>query len=270
MPVEKTEVVTATHHEDWDKIWGSDNVPDWDYLSQVILQVLKDEAGALAGRTILEAGSGTGRISLRLAKAGAMVSLLDNSAKAIAFSKDLFALAGKEPNITCASIESMPYADDAFDVVWNAGVVEHFVGKEQDRVLLEMARVCKRGSVIITINPYAKSVLHSFGRFVIEKMGRYPFGDEVPVASLKEKAEILGCKLKKDEYSIGFIVLWVGMFKRLMLLPMGAIFKPVSFAFNKLFCYLDASAFGKILRKTDLALSRAFGGYLLVTIFEKR
>lgn len=31
------------HHENWDEIWSKDDVPDWDYLSQVILSVLKNE-----------------------------------------------------------------------------------------------------------------------------------------------------------------------------------------------------------------------------------
>lgn len=260
----------ARDHEDWDKIWGSDRVPDWDYLSQVILRILEDEAGPINGKAMLEAGSGTGRISLRLARAGAAATLLDNSARAIDFSSTLFARDGRKAVITCASIDAMPYAADSFDVVWNAGVVEHFIGGEQDRVLKEMARVCRRGGLIVTINPYAKSILHSFGKFVIERMGRYPFGDEVPIITLKDKGGILGCELKKREYSAGFIVLWVGMFKRLTLLPAGKIFRPLERSLNAIACFIDSSFCGKVLRRVDLILSRLFGGYLLVTVFKKR
>lgn len=226
--------------------------------------------GNIKDKRILEAGSGSGRISLRLAKENAVVSLLDNSAHAINFSKDLFEKAGERLNIACASIHAMPYNNETFDVVWNAGVIEHFVGKEQKEVLREMARVCKKGGLIITINPYAKSILHSFGKFIIEKMKRYPFGDEVPVTTLKGISDTLGCELKKDEYSIGFIVLWVGMFKRLTLLPMGKVFKLPLSILNEVFCYLDSSFFGQILKKIDRFASKLFGEYLLVTIFKKR
>ena len=68
---------------------------------------------------------------------------------------------------------------------------------------------------------------------------------------------------------MGFIVLWVGMFKRLTLLPMGKIFKLPLSIFNKVFCYLDSSLLDKILRKTDLFTSKLLGGYLLVTVFRK-
>ena len=270
MAAQKTKDMIPHHHEDWDEIWGKDDVPDWDYLSQIILVALKNEISDIEGKGILEAGSGTGRISLRLARKGAAVSLLDNSARAINFSKWLFEKSSEKPNIVCASIDAMPYVSNTFDVVWNAGVVEHFVGKEQEKILSEMIRVCKSGGLIITINPYAKSILHSFGRFIIEKLGRYPFGDEVPVTTLKDKSDALGCELKKDEYSIGFIALWVGMFKRLTLLPLGKIFKLPLLAFNKTFCWVDSSFLGKILRRTDLFTSRLFGGYLLVTVFKKR
>jgi len=262
--------ITKPHHEYWDEIWSKDDVPDWDYLSQVILNVLKNEIGDVKDKRILEAGSGSGRISLGLAKGNAAVSLLDNSMNAINFSKDLFEKSGERPNIVCAPIHAMPYGDDTFDVVWNAGVIEHFTGKEQEEVLSEMVRVCKKGGLVVTINPYAKSILHTFGRFVMEKMGRYPFGDEVPVTTLKDKSDILGCGLKKEEYSIGFVVLWVGMFKRLTLLPMGKVFKFPLSILNKTFCCIDSSPFGKILRKLDLFTSKLFGGYLLVSIFKKR
>ena len=257
-------------HENWDEIWDTDNTPDWDYLSQVIFMVLKNEIGAVENKKILEAGSGSGRISLRLAKENANVHLLDNSINAIDFSRNIFKNANKVCNITNASIQAMPYSDDSFDIVWNAGVIEHFVNKEQEDVLLEMVRVCKKGGLIITINPYAKSILHEFGRFVIEKMGKYPFTDEVPIKTLKDKAHALGCDLNKEEYSIGFIVLWVGMFKRLTLLPMGKIFKIPLFILNKIFCYLDSSFLGRALRALDRFTSKIFGGYLLVTIFKKQ
>lgn len=254
----------------WDEVWNKRDIPKWDYLSQVILFILKNEIGNLKDKSILEAGSGSGRISLRLAKAKAKAYLLDNSLAAINLSKKIFMNSNERLNVVCASISQMPYPDRTFDIIWNAGVIEHFVGEEQDLVLKEMVRICKTGGLVITINPNANSILHSCGKFIIEKLVKYPFGKEIPIRSLKDKISILGCEFKKEEYSIGFIVLWVGIFKRLALLPMGNIFSPALDILNKTFCYLDESSFGGILRKIDLFLSKLFGGYLLVSIFQKQ
>lgn len=261
--------MTGRHDEHWDDVWREKDLPDWDYLSQVILGVLKKEALGLTGKKVLEAGSGSGRISLKASEEGASVYLLDNSPEAIDFSKKLFLRKGRQSDITCASLFDMPYQSDSFDLVWNAGVIEHFTGDVQLSALKEMVRVCKRGGFVITLNPYAGSILHTVGKFLIEKMAKYPFGEEIPIKTLKDKGALLGCELYNKEYSIGFIVLFVGMFKRLTLLPMGFIFKPILAILNYISCGLDSSFLGGALRRMDLLFSKLFGGYLLVSVFKK-
>jgi len=256
-------------HSDWKQIWGDKKIPAWDYLSQVILSVLESEICDFHDKKILEAGSGTGRISLRLAKKGAKVYLMDEEPEAIAFSRKIFNEEKIPVSLSLSSILDMPYANGTFDIVWNAGVIEHFTGEVQKSSVREMLRVCRNGGLVVTLNPYAKSFLHSIGRFIIEKMTDYPFKDEVPVATLSVYAPELGCRPKKSEFSVGFIVFIAGMFKRLSLLPAGFIFNPIFEGCNRLFCLLDNSFLRRPLRKIDLWLSRFFGGYLLVTVFEK-
>lgn len=257
------------NREDWDEIWDGSDIPEWDYLSQVILDILRHETSGIGAKLVLEAGSGTGRISLKLAKMGAQVALLDNSQNAVDFSRRLFSKEGISADIIKADIHKMPYPDGAFDVVWNAGVIEHFTGREQADVLFEMARVCKKGGRIITINPYAKCGVHALGVSIMKRLGIYPFGKEVPITTIKEMEKVIGCRLKQPEYSTGFMVLWVGLFKRLTLFPAGFIFKVPLWLLNKFFCALDGSFAGEALRKLDLWLAKIFGGYLLVSVLEK-
>ena len=60
----------------WDAIWSGDVSYEWDSLSGLIFNVIEKEAKDINGLNILEAGSGTGRISMRLAQRGANVTLL--------------------------------------------------------------------------------------------------------------------------------------------------------------------------------------------------
>ncbi len=256
-------------HSDWKQIWGDKKIPEWDYLSQVILSVLESEICDFRDKKILETGSGTGRISLRLAKRGAKIYLMDKEPEAIAFSRKIFNEEKIPASLNLASILDMPYASDTFDIVWNAGVIEHFTGDVQKSSVREMLRVCKKGGLVVTLNPYAKSFLHSIGKSIIERITDYPFTDEVPITTLSAYVTELGCRLKKSEFSVGFIVFISGMFKRLSLLPAGFIFNLIFEGCNRLFCLLDNSFLRRPLRKVDLWLSRLFGGYLLVTVFEK-
>ena len=69
---------------------------------------------------------------------------------------------------------------------------------------------------------------------------------------------------------LGFIVLFIGMFKRLMILPKFSFIFPVYNFFDSILCRL--SSFDKInnlLRMGDLILSQMFGGYLLVSVVKK-
>lgn len=253
----------------WDNVWKNHTkIERWDYLSQVILDVLLEEIGLVKGKKIIEVGSGSGRISKELSIRGANVTLLDFSEEAIFASKKSFIKDNISGKFINGSLFSMPFKEGVFDVVWNAGVLEHYVGKEQIDALEKMAKICKENGLIITLNPFAGSFLHNLGKFIIERLVEYPFGREIPISSLANTCPT-SIRLAKAEYSIGFIVLWVGMFKRLTLLPGGNIFDvPLSFL-NTVFIELSRAGFGNYLRFIDKLLSKIFGGYLLVSIFRK-
>jgi SAM-dependent methyltransferase len=63
-----------------------------------------------------------------------------------------------------ADILNMPFRDCAFDVVYNEGVVEHFL--EPDCVLREMVRVIRTSGIIILSVPNFFS-LHTFGKLML-------------------------------------------------------------------------------------------------------
>ena len=62
----------------------------WDSLSQTIYDKIMEVSGGIQGKRILEAGSGTGKISLRLAAEHAEVTLVDYSENALFNSRSAF------------------------------------------------------------------------------------------------------------------------------------------------------------------------------------
>lgn len=254
----------------WQKVWENP-IEDyhWDYLGQVILNVLLEEGGAPPGRRYLEVGSGSGRISARLAAAGGATTLLDYEERALELSRWVAETQGvRHVSYLKASMFEIPRGG-AHDVVWNAGVIEHYPFPRQVVALTEMASALAAGGRIVTVNPYSGSVLHTFGKWFITRFVEYPFGDEVPIGSCAEVAREAGLELEK-EYSVGFYVLFVGAVKRLMLLPGGSVLGPLFRFLNHVFVALDSSRWGGALRRSDRFLSRHLGGYLLTSILARR
>lgn len=78
----------------------------------------------------------------------------------------------------------LPFPDKSFDVVWNAGVWEHFPEEHIFRGIGEMARVCK-GFVLVAV-PNARCQPYVLSKAWLEEQNLWKFGLEKPKCSLKE------------------------------------------------------------------------------------
>ncbi|NPV29186.1 MAG: class I SAM-dependent methyltransferase [Firmicutes bacterium] len=188
----------------WDAIWSKPGHQEWDPLSEQIYLTLLRECGSPAGLKILEAGSGSGRISLRLACNGANVILVDYSEKAILLAQKAFKAKDCSAEFILADITELPLADQSVDISWNSGVLEHFSTSQQIEVLKEMKRVTKQGGKIISFNPNARCLPYRVGKYVAEITGSWPYGIENPVTTLSAICEKAGIRLEK-EYSIALV-----------------------------------------------------------------
>lgn len=120
---------------------------------------------------ILEAGCGSGKFSIVLAILGCEVTAMDYSAKIVknveGFVKIAETYFGKlRVNVEQGNIEAMKYEDNCFDVVFNVGVVEHWLDdSERIAVIREMVRVVRpRGEVVIMV-PNGKHPFHNWWVF---------------------------------------------------------------------------------------------------------
>lgn len=122
-------------------------------------------AGLRGGERVLEAGCGSGKFAVALAILGCRVTALDYSpdmvrnaarlkerAEAFYGELDLAAVRG--------DLEALEIPDGTFDLVFNAGVIEHWLDRaERLAVIREMVRVTREGGTVFVIVPNTAHVL---------------------------------------------------------------------------------------------------------------
>jgi SAM-dependent methyltransferase len=117
-----------------------------------------------AGILTLEVGAATARDSAALAEEGAVAVALDYSPEALLRASE----AGGDVLLVCGDALNLPFREDAFDLVFHQGVLEHF--RDPDPLTRECARVLAPGGMLLvdvpqTFHPYTllKKVLIAAG-----------------------------------------------------------------------------------------------------------
>ncbi len=99
--------------------------------------------GSTAGLRVLEIGVGMGSDSVRFAEAGALLTGIDLTDRAVEITRERLSVRGLAADIRVADAESLPFADSSFDVVYSWGVLHHT--PNTPRALLEAERVLALG-----------------------------------------------------------------------------------------------------------------------------
>ena len=110
------------------------------------LPVVEIALQELAGKRVLEIGSGAGSHSALFATYGAIVTSLDITAERARSTRAKFNLLGeaaRDCRALQADAESLPFADGVFDIVYSNGVLHH--SPDTDRAIAEAFRVLKPG-----------------------------------------------------------------------------------------------------------------------------
>jgi SAM-dependent methyltransferase len=97
----------------------------------------------LAGKDVLEIGSGTGVHARLLAEAGAHVTAVDLTPTAVELTRRRLEGHGLDADVCEADAQELPFADASFDFVWSWGVIHH--SEDTVRVVAEIARVLRPG-----------------------------------------------------------------------------------------------------------------------------
>jgi ubiquinone/menaquinone biosynthesis C-methylase UbiE len=95
------------------------------------------------GRKVLEIGVGLGADHQQFAQAGAELTGIDLTARAIEHARRRLALFGLRSTLQTGDAEQLPFADNSFDIVYSWGVIHH--SPNTPRAVSEIHRVLRPG-----------------------------------------------------------------------------------------------------------------------------
>jgi ubiquinone/menaquinone biosynthesis C-methylase UbiE len=156
--------------------------------------------GKVRGKKILDAGCGSGRYSIQLAKKGAEVHGIDISKGMLRAARKNGKRLGIKYQI--ASMLRIPYSDNVFDVVISNLAIDHV--NDYKKALSEMLRVCKPNGFIVI------STMHP--DLMAKKKLIVPFGQgkiKVGVVSYRRTKKEFTAALKRGVRNLKFYDLMV-------------------------------------------------------------
>ena len=197
----------------WENLWnGMENI-DFDnspYTWRFYKVLLNNYS--LRGKRVLEIGCGTGINTVLMARLGAKVSFLDSSKEALKIAKKnmkKFDLDGEFIHMDALECD----IKNEFDLVHSHGVIEHFKGKDRQRIVDIHAQVLRSKGKAVIMVPAKNCIPYMIGKFLSEKTGTWVFGEEYPYTKTEliyrmKKAGLKPGKVVGGEFLISFFWLF--------------------------------------------------------------
>jgi SAM-dependent methyltransferase len=113
--------------------WPDENLVEW------------FTGGWLVPGRVLELGCGNGRNAVYLAGQGCQVDAVDFSAEAIGWARERAAAIGVSVNLQCCSIFESSFADESYDLVYDAGCFHHLPPHRRRDYIQLILRALKPG-----------------------------------------------------------------------------------------------------------------------------
>ena len=259
------EQITIDAAKNWNDFWSDQlkNQPKVDKSAlkrllargtglELIYRIIKKELTLYENAIILEAGSGTGTVSIRLADGTGQLVMLDTSVSALKIARQSEENLRLSPNYLNGSIFEMPFKHESFDFIFNVGVIDHFGPHYRSKAVKELLRLVKKGGKAVIVTNDARGFIHEPAMKFAVKKNRWHFGFKDAIYSLKEIEEDLpDCKVR--EYSRGFI----SQFEFLRyFIPKNSFYQKI---FYRIFCMISF----------PLSFLNIFPGQYRVTVIDK-
>lgn len=149
---------------------------------------------------VLEIGCGSGATSVYLAMNGRKCTALDFSKEALACCVGVAERCAVSVETALAdATKDLPFEENFFDVVFQAGLLEHF---DKDTRIHLLKIWGKAGKKMVSIIPNAASIAYRTGKALLEQSGKWEYGMELPQYSLRNEFYEAGFDVE-EEYTIG-------------------------------------------------------------------
>ena len=142
--------------------------------------------------SVIEVGCETGITSFLISDKWKR-TLLDLNAGAIALASKAALLLRKKASFVVGNMFAMSFIDGSFDLLFNAGVIEHFDKQERVAALREYSRILKPGGTIIIGYPNHYCPPYRCAYLLLKAIGHWRFPSEYKIYDMKE--EIEACEL---------------------------------------------------------------------------
>lgn len=191
----------------WDEKYKDDSkkniVKELDFLEKKFFKLTWDQIQILRqlkkGELFLEIGCGTSFMGRKLAKTGHTIVGIDMSMEALKLAKSVFDSEGiTNYLLVCGNVLTMPFKNNLFDLIYGAGVIEHF--KDTGQAVSELARITKKGGVAYNTVPYLNVGTLTY-RQVWGNIPRFPLLE--PLFYIFH-SKILGAKHMRFGYELSF------------------------------------------------------------------
>lgn len=123
----------------------------------------------MSGKEVLEIGVGLGSDHEQFAKAGAILSGVDLTPRAVEHTDRRLMLSGLSSDLTVANAEELPFGDASFDHVYSWGVLHH--SPDTPRAVAEAMRVLRPGGsfAIMVYNKWSLVGLMLWARYALAR-----------------------------------------------------------------------------------------------------
>lgn len=141
---------------------GADEIEAFQYQSFVRYQLepyilnFADFPSA-KNKKVLEIGVGLGADHQKFAEAGALLTGIDLTDKAISHTRRRFKLFGLNSDLSVADAEKLPFSDESFDIVYSWGVIHH--SPDTPKVITQIFRVLKNGGEAKIMIYHSRSIV---------------------------------------------------------------------------------------------------------------
>lgn len=242
--------VKESFGDEWERFHQFDK-DELDRIAREYFDIVTDQQ--LANATVLDVGCGSGRWAKYIAERSRFVEAIDPSHAVFAADKLLNGVSNIR--ISQAGVDTIPFADDSFDLVMSIGVLHHVPNTAE--AIMQCARKVKKGGHLYLYLYYALDNKGAAFRMLYKISNTIRLG----VSSLPAKPKQVVC----DVFAVIFYMPWIltGRFLKFLGLNKLASKLPLSIYQNKSFYIIRNDSLDRFGTKLEQRFTKKQIGEML-------